>query len=88
MAGQDTGSFVITLTGLLWTPTGNVPFTQRVTVSVVVCPQKMPLPPPTPPPVPPVAGPDVPKMVCVGTMGGAGSCQRGEQRSFGCYGKL
>jgi len=69
MAGQNTGNSVITITGLLWTPTGKVPFTQRITVSVVACPQPVPPPPPPPPPDPPVVGPDVPKGVCAGMVG-------------------
>jgi hypothetical protein len=70
VAGQNFGASVITITGFLWTPTGSVPFAQRVTISVVLCPQKMPPPPPVPPPDPPVVGPNVNlKPICAGESG-------------------
>src|ERR1700686_1166380 len=66
VAGQNFGTSVITISGLLWTPAGDVPFVQKITVSVVLCPKKLPPPPPPPPTPVPVVGPGVQKNVCEG----------------------
>ncbi|HEV2176503.1 MAG TPA: hypothetical protein VGW33_04775 [Terriglobia bacterium] len=43
-----------------------MPFVQKITVSIVLCPQKKPAPPPPPVPGPPVIGPVIPKSVFEG----------------------